>query len=395
MLNVNPTERRISLGLKQLESNPWESLHEKFPVGSTVEGKVRNLTDFGAFIEIEDGIDGLVHVSNLSWTKRVKHPSEVLKKGDKVKAIVLAIEPDNRRLSLGVKQLEPDVWESFFTTHRVNDVLKGKVLRLASFGAFVELADGVEGLCHNSEAVDANSQPLTLEPGQEFEFKIIKMNQEEKKVGLSIRAVGEEATRADVESYKHPQSSPRNLDDRRTAGLEALERLSAIRNAIGKAARHGRPFCCAQGWRIQVFWRCLLFLIQLQGDVRLLMCVKAAERLGRRMTPLALGPHLVVHAGRQVVEAVAAVLLADEGDHGEGAHVLECDHGTGDRLIALIQHAARQGARRGAIVLAAAKHLRTSQWSQQRKNQNHYQKTTHETQLPGRVTPVFILLLRT
>jgi small subunit ribosomal protein S1 len=208
VLNVNPQERRISLGLKQLESNPWESLHEKFPVGSTVEGKVRNLTDFGAFIEIEDGIDGLVHVSNLSWTKRVKHPSEVLKKGDKVKAVVLAIEPDNRRLSLGVKQLQPDVWESFFSTHRVGDVLKGKVLRMASFGAFVEIADGVEGLCHNSEAVDANSQPITMEPGQEHEFKIIKMNQEEKKVGLSIRAVGEEATRADVEAYKHPQSSP-------------------------------------------------------------------------------------------------------------------------------------------------------------------------------------------
>jgi small subunit ribosomal protein S1 len=208
VLNVNPQERRISLGLKQLEANPWESLHEKFPVGSTVEGKVRNLTDFGAFIEIEDGIDGLVHVSNLSWTKRVKHPSEILKKGDKVKAIVLAIEPDNRRLSLGVKQLQPDVWESFFEQHRVGDVLKGKVLRLASFGAFVELADGVEGLCHNSEAVDANGQQITLEAGQEFEFKIIKMNADEKKVGLSIRAVGEEATRADVEAYKHPQSSP-------------------------------------------------------------------------------------------------------------------------------------------------------------------------------------------
>jgi small subunit ribosomal protein S1 len=208
VLNVNPQERRISLGLKQLDLNPWESLHEKFPVGSTVEGKVRNLTDFGAFIEIEDGIDGLVHVSNLSWTKRVKHPSEVLKKGDKVKAIVLAIEPDNRRLSLGVKQLQPDVWESFFEQHRVNDVLKGKILRLASFGAFVELADGVEGLCHNSEALDPNSQQIVMEPGQEFEFKIIKMNAEEKKVGLSIRAVGEEATRADVEAYKHPQSSP-------------------------------------------------------------------------------------------------------------------------------------------------------------------------------------------
>jgi len=208
VLNVNPQERRISLGLKQLELNPWESLHEKFPVGSTVEGKVRNLTDFGAFIEIEDGIDGLVHVSNLSWTKRVKHPSEVLKKGDKVKAIVLAIEPDNRRLSLGVKQLQPDVWESFFAEHRVGDVLKGKILRLASFGALVELADGVEGLCHNSEALDLNSQQIVMEPGQEHDFKIIKMNADEKKVGLSIRAVGEEATRADVESYKHPQSSP-------------------------------------------------------------------------------------------------------------------------------------------------------------------------------------------
>ena len=207
VLNVNPTERRISLGLKQLESNPWETLHEKFPVGTVVEGKVRNLTEFGAFIEIEDGIDGLVHVSNLSWTKRVKHPSEVLKKGDKVKAIVLAIEPDQRRLSLGVKQLQPDVWDTFFEQHRVGDVIRGKVLRLASFGAFVEIADGVEGLCHNSEAVDAHGGPLKLEPGEDHDFKIIKMNPAEKKVGLSIRAVGEEATRSDVEAYKAPAAS--------------------------------------------------------------------------------------------------------------------------------------------------------------------------------------------
>ncbi len=208
VLNVNPQERRISLGLKQLESNPWESLHEKFPVGTVVEGKVRNLTDFGAFIEIEDGIDGLVHVSNLSWTKRVKHPSEVLKKGDKVKAIVLAIEPDQRRLSLGVKQLQPDVWDTFFEQHHVGDVIHGKVLRLASFGAFVEIADGVEGLCHNSEAADPHGQPIKLEPNQEFEFKIIKMNPAEKKVGLSIRAVGgEEATRHDVEAYKAPAAT--------------------------------------------------------------------------------------------------------------------------------------------------------------------------------------------
>jgi len=207
VLSVNPTERRISLGMRQLASNPWDTLHDKYPVGMSVEGKVRNLTEFGAFIEIEDGIDGLVHVSNLSWTKRVKHPSEVLKKGDKVKAVVLAIEPDKRRLSLGVKQLQPDVWESFFAQHRVGDIIHGKVLRVANFGAFVEIADGVEGLCHNSEAVDDKGQQVHLEPGTEFDFKIIKMNQEEKKVGLSIKAVGEEATRQEVESYKHPASS--------------------------------------------------------------------------------------------------------------------------------------------------------------------------------------------
>jgi small subunit ribosomal protein S1 len=207
VLSVNPQERRISLGMRQLAPNPWDALHDKYPVGATVEGRVRNLTDFGAFIEIEEGIDGLVHVSNLSWTKRVKHPSEVLKKGDRVKAIVLAIEPDKRRLSLGVKQLQPDVWETFFEQHHVGDVLHGKVLRVATFGAFVEIAEGIEGLCHNSEAVDANGQTLTLEPGAEHDFKIIKMNQEEKKVGLSIKAVGEEASRSEVEAYKQPVSS--------------------------------------------------------------------------------------------------------------------------------------------------------------------------------------------
>jgi len=207
VISVNPTERRISLGMRQLAANPWDTLHDKYPVGATVEGRVRNLTEFGAFIEIEDGIDGLVHVSNLSWTTRVKHPSEVLKKGDRVKAVILAIEPDKRRLSLGIKQMQPDVWETFFAQHRVGDIVHGKVLRVATFGAFVEIAQGIEGLCHNSEAVDANSQQIHLEPGNEFDFKIIKMNQEEKKVGLSIKAVGEEASRQEVEHYKHPASS--------------------------------------------------------------------------------------------------------------------------------------------------------------------------------------------
>ncbi|MGA2535276.1 MAG: 30S ribosomal protein S1 [Terracidiphilus sp.] len=203
VLSVNPADRRISLGMKQLLDNPWENLTERYPAGTVVEGRVRNLTDFGAFIEIEDGIDGLVHVSNLSWTKRVKHPSEIVKKGEKVKAVVLGVEPQNRRLSLGMKQLQPDVWESFFATHRVGDIVHGKVLRTAQFGAFVEIAEGVEGLCHISEAGDEAGGPTKLETGLEHDFKIIKINVEEKKVGLSLRAVGHhEASRAEVQDYK-------------------------------------------------------------------------------------------------------------------------------------------------------------------------------------------------
>jgi small subunit ribosomal protein S1 len=212
ILSVNPADRRISLGMKQLLENPWENLTDKYPTGAIVEGRVRNLTDFGAFVEIEDGIDGLVHVSNLSWTKRVKHPSEIVKKGEKVKAVVLGVEPQNRRLSLGIKQLQPDVWESFFATHKVGDVVHGKILRTAQFGAFVEIAEGVEGLCHISEAGNTQDGHSKLELGLEHDFKIIKINVEEKKVGLSLRAAGHEASRATVESYKaephkHPVSS--------------------------------------------------------------------------------------------------------------------------------------------------------------------------------------------
>ena len=202
VLAVNPADRRISLGMKQLLDNPWEHLTDRYPSGTVVEGRVRNLTDFGAFIEIEDGIDGLVHVSNLSWTKRVKHPSEVVKKGEKVKAVVLGVEPQNRRLSLGIKQLQPDVWETFFAAHRVGDVVHGKVLRTAQFGAFVEIAEGVEGLCHVSEAVGDDGVPVNLEQGQEHDFKIIKINVEEKKVGLSLRSSGHEASHQVVEHYK-------------------------------------------------------------------------------------------------------------------------------------------------------------------------------------------------
>ncbi len=205
VLDVHAKDRRISLGLKQLEPNPWTTIENRYSVGSVVEGRVRNMTDFGAFIEIEEGIDGLVHVSDLSWTKRVKHPSEVLRKGQIVQAVILAIDAKAHRLSLGIKQLQPDAWERYFQTHHVGDMVHGRICRLAGFGAFVELAEGVEGLCHYSEVpgyAGRKSEDLPISVGQESDFKIIKMNEPEKKIGLSLKAVTEDEERARLEDYQ-------------------------------------------------------------------------------------------------------------------------------------------------------------------------------------------------
>ena len=155
VLGVDPAARRISLGLKQVESNPWHELTEKYPVGTRIKGKVRNLTEFGAFVEVEEGIDGLIHISDMSWSKRVKHPSEVLKKGDVVEAMVLSIDAENQRLSLGLKQLATDIWDDFFGRHKVGTIVEGKVTRMTNFGAFVELDEGIEGLIHVSEFDDS------------------------------------------------------------------------------------------------------------------------------------------------------------------------------------------------------------------------------------------------
>src|SRR3954454_20923550 len=206
ILEVHPKERRISLGLKQLEPNPWTTIDSRYSVGSVVEGRVRNMTDFGAFVEIEEGIDGLVHVSDLSWTKRVKHPSEILKKGQMVQAVILNIDSSSRRLSLGIKQLQPDAWETYFQAHQVGDTVHGRVCRLASFGAFVELAEGVEGLCHFSEIPGYSNrrgaEEMPLKVGQEFDFKIIKMSEAEKKIGLSLRAVADDEEKTRLEDYQ-------------------------------------------------------------------------------------------------------------------------------------------------------------------------------------------------
>jgi small subunit ribosomal protein S1 len=209
VLGIDQEAHRISLGLKQVEQNPWEQLAEKYPVSSKIKGKVRNLTEFGAFVEVEEGIDGLIHISDLSWTKRVKHPSEILKKGDVVEAIVLNIDAENQRLSLGLKQLATDIWEEFFSHHKVGDVVQGRVVRVTNFGAFVELAEGIEGLVHVSELDEKriDKPEEAFKPGDVFAMKIIKIQESDKKIGLSIKAVKQEEYQQDLQAYREQTSS--------------------------------------------------------------------------------------------------------------------------------------------------------------------------------------------
>jgi small subunit ribosomal protein S1 len=209
VLSVDPKARRISLGMKQVQENPWQTLHERYQVGTRVHGRVRNLTDFGAFIEIEDGVDGLVHVSDISWSRRIKHPSEVLKKGQEIDAIITSIDTENRRLSLSIKDLEPNAWDKFVSEHKPGDVVRGKIARFANFGAFVELDDNLEGLCHISELSEERvAKPEdVVELGQEMEFKILRIDAESKKIGLSARAVGKDEPVVDAKVYSSEAGS--------------------------------------------------------------------------------------------------------------------------------------------------------------------------------------------
>lgn len=203
VLGVDPKNRRISLGMKQTQPNPWETLPERFHIGDRVRGRVRNLTDFGAFVEVEDGVDGLVHVSDISWNKRIKHPGEVLKKGQEIEAVITNIDIDNRRLSLSIKDTEPSAWEKFVNEHKPGDIVRGKVTRFANFGAFVELAEGLEGLCHVSELSDDRVERPedAAQIGQELDFRILRIEPESKKIGLSHRAAKHDEPITDVKSY--------------------------------------------------------------------------------------------------------------------------------------------------------------------------------------------------
>jgi len=216
VLEVDREGRRLSLGLKQTEPNPWELISNKYRVGDRIVGEVRNITDFGAFVEIEDGIDGLVHVSDVSWSKRIKHPGEVLSKGERIEAVILKIDSENQRLSLGLKQLQPNATDDFFSVHAPGDTISGRITRLADFGVFVEIAEGLEGLVHVSElAAERVERPADrFAPGQEVRAKIIKMDAVEKKVGLSIKAALDDPDTAAVQAYFEGQSA----DSRTTLG---------------------------------------------------------------------------------------------------------------------------------------------------------------------------------
>ncbi len=222
VLDIKPSDRRVSLGIKQAQPDPWLLIAEKYPVGMVVTGKVRNIAEFGAFIEIEDGFDGLVHVSDVSWTERIKNPHEVFKKGEDVTAKVLKIDPENRRVSLGIKQVN-DIWGDWFKQHKVGQIVKGKVSRIATFGAFVELGENIEALCHNTEIEErkrrdeghSSFRPTTgplksagpLEPGKEYDFKIIKISPETRRIGLSYRAAVRQIERKEIEQYRSTSKS--------------------------------------------------------------------------------------------------------------------------------------------------------------------------------------------
>lgn len=203
VLGVDPRARRISLGMKQTQPNPWESLRDRFHVGDRVQGRVRNLTDFGAFVEIEDGVDGLVHVSDISWNKRIKHPGEALKKGQEIEAVITNIDADNRRLSLSIKDMEPSAWDKFTNEHQPGDVVQGRITRFANFGAFVELAEGLEGLCHVSELSDerVDKPEDVAKVGDQLDFRILRIESDSKKIGLSARAAKHDQPIMETKQY--------------------------------------------------------------------------------------------------------------------------------------------------------------------------------------------------
>jgi small subunit ribosomal protein S1 len=235
VLNIDPQRKRISLGLKQIEPNPWDIIGEKYPVGTTIEGKIKNITDFGLFIGIDEGIDGLVHISDISWTKRIKHPSEIYKKGQEVQAVVLNIDRGNERFSLGVKQLHPDPWDEVPDRYKAGTRITGTVTNVTDFGVFVELQEGIEGLIHLSElSKEKGANPLSqYKMDDVIEAKVLNVSGKDKKIALSVKKLHESSDKDPYKSYvNNKEEATSNLGELLKKGMAHLE---------GGATQEGGP----------------------------------------------------------------------------------------------------------------------------------------------------------
>jgi small subunit ribosomal protein S1 len=232
VLSVDPDKKRISLGMKQIEPNPWDVIAEKYPVGTVIEGKIKNITDFGLFIGIDEGIDGLVHISDISWIKRVKHPSELYKKGQEIQAKVLHIDKEQERFSLGIKQLEPDPWDEIPRKYAAGTIVSGVITNVTDFGVFVELEEGIEGLVHVSEvSKEKIKTPVGLfKIGELLTAKVININKKDRRIGLSIRRAKKDEDQQYMKDYLNTsREASSNLGDL------LREEMDKSRNANGSA----------------------------------------------------------------------------------------------------------------------------------------------------------------
>jgi small subunit ribosomal protein S1 len=233
VLNIDAVNKRISLGLKQVEPNPWAVIGDKYPIGTTIEGRIKNITDFGIFIGIDEGIDGLVHISDISWTKRIKHPSEVYKKGQEVQAVVLNIDEANERFSLGIKQLTPDPWDEIPIKYKPGTRVTGTITNITDFGVFIELEEGIEGLIHVSELTrEKGGNPLSRFKVEDvIQAKVINLSKDEKKIGLSIKQLEESDEKDVYKRYLSSREATSNLGELLKAGMQDLEARTAAENA--------------------------------------------------------------------------------------------------------------------------------------------------------------------
>lgn len=244
VLNLDVDNQRISLGLKQTEPNPWRLLKQKYQKGSRIKGVIRNITDFGIFVGIEEGIDGLVHISDISWTQKIKHPSEMYNKGDEIEAVVLNIDEESNKFSLGIKQLDNDPWDEIPRRYRVGDLVKGRVTNITDFGIFLELEQGIEGLIHISELSDEKIKDIRsfAAVGDSLETEIIHLDQRERKIGLSIKALKRAQEKAAMDAYlsQKEDEQPRSQEDWKQ-GLRDLSRTLELRNLEKEEAPESTP----------------------------------------------------------------------------------------------------------------------------------------------------------